>query len=135
MAGISMAEVSLAVIALAFAVAVAALVPALLQLRRTARQGEAVLESVHAALPELLAELEDLVRKLNRATDTVASLAASVERLERLSSSTVRIVDGALEKVGHMVMPSLANIAGLVSVLREGMEWARPRRDRRRDGE
>jgi len=139
MTGGSVADWSLAVIALAFAAAVIALVPALLQIRRTARRAEAVLASVDGALPSLVSDLEGLIKQLNRTTDTVANLAASVERLEKLSTSAVRRVDGVLDAVGHaardLVLPSLASVAGLVSVLREGVELVRPRRDRRRDGE
>ncbi len=138
MTGVSVSDLSLAVIALAVAIAVVALVPVLVQLRRTAARAEVLLTSVEGALPGLLADLEGLVERLNRTTDTVGNLAAAVERLERLCSSTVRAADGVLERVGHatrdVVVPSLANIVGLVSALREGLEWARPRRDRRRDG-
>jgi len=139
MTGVSVADWSLAVIALAFAAAVIALVPALLQIRRTAMRAEAVLASVDGALPGLVRDLEALIKQLNRTTDTVASLAASVERLEKLSTSAVRRVEGVLETIGHaardVLLPSLASVAGLVSVLREGVELVRPRKDRRRDGE
>ncbi|HYM70910.1 MAG TPA: hypothetical protein VEZ44_15035 [bacterium] len=139
MMGVSVADWSLAVIAVAVAAAVAALVPALLQIRRTAMRAEAVLARVDGALPSLVRDLDGLIKQLSRTTDTVANLAASVERLEKLSTSAVRSVDGVLETIGHaardVVLPSLASVAGFVSVLREGMEWVRPRRDRRRDGE
>jgi uncharacterized protein YoxC len=136
---VSVADLSLAVIALAFAAAVIALVLALLQIRRTAMRAEAVLASVDGALPTLMKDLDGLIKQLNRTTDTVASLAASVERLEQMSTSAVRRVDGVLDTIGRtardVLLPSLASVAGVVSVLREGVEWVRPRRDRRRDGE
>jgi uncharacterized protein YoxC len=124
MTGVSVSDLSLALIALAVAIAAVALVPVLVQLRRTAARAEVLLTSVEGALPGLLADLEELVERLNRTTDTIGNLAAAV--------------DGVFERVGHatrdVVVPSLANIVGLVSALREGLEWALPRRDRRRDG-
>jgi uncharacterized protein YoxC len=139
MVGVTVADLSLAVIALACVVAVIALVPVLLQLRRTAMRAEAVLARVDVALPSVLRDLEALIKQLARATDTVSGLAASVERLEKLSTTAVHSMNGVLETVGRaardVILPSLASVAGVVSMLREGVDWVRPRRDRRRDGE
>src|SRR5579875_889490 len=74
MTGVSVSDLSLAVIALAVAIAVVALVPVLVQLRRTAARAEVLLTSVEGALPGLLADLEGLVERLNRTTDTVGNL-------------------------------------------------------------
>lgn len=129
-------EVSLAVIAVAIAVGTIFLVPALIDVRRAAARAAHTFEVLDAALPTLLTELTEAAGTLNRTADTVGSLAASIERLERVSRAAARVLGVTLEVLGQttrVALPSLANVAGVLSAVREGIEWVRPRRDRRRD--
>jgi len=132
---LSVTEVALLVIAAAFVVAVAALVPVLIHLRRVAVRAEVVL----AAVPGVLADLDVLIARLNRTTDTIGNVAASVERLDRLAKGAVETAEGVLETfrvvARDVVVPSIASVAGLVSAVREAVDWMRPRRKTGRDGE
>lgn len=127
----SIAEISLAVIALAVAIAVIALVPALNQVRRTASRAEEVLAGVSGILPEV----QTIVHKLDGTTDRLQQLADSVDRLDRFAVTTTRTMEGlrdvALQVARDMLVPSVANAAGLFAVLREGMQWIRPRRQQK----
>ncbi len=131
-------EISLAVIAAAAAVATGALVPALVQVRRTAARAEEVLRAVGETLPGLLRDTRALVDKLDRVADTVHDLAGSASRLDRVATTAARTVVGmrdvALQVAREMVVPSMANAAGLLAILRDTMQWLRPRRDNRREG-
>ena len=66
------------------------LVPALIEIRRAAARASRTIETLDAALPTLLTELREAVGTMNRTADTVASLAASIERLDRLSAAAAR---------------------------------------------
>jgi len=134
----AIAAASLAVIAIAVLVALLYLVPALIEARRAAARITRTIDTLDAALPGLLAELTDAVATMNKTAETAVALAGSIERLNRLSATTARVVAGvlgAIEQTGRgMLVPSLANVAGVLSVVREGMEMVRSRRDRRRNG-
>jgi uncharacterized protein YoxC len=133
----SIAELSLAVIAAAFVVAVAALIPVLMQVRRTARQAESVLRSVNGTLPDLLAEAQTILTSLGQTTGTLRDVAASVERLDKLVDTAARTVenvrDSARQMAEDVIMPSVATAAGVFAALREGMQWIRPKSDTGRD--
>jgi len=118
----SITEISLAVIAAATLLSVIALVPVLIQVRRTAARAERILASVDGSLPGLLTDLSALIRKLDRTADTVQDIAALMERVGRFA-----------ESAGDVIMPSVARAVGVLSALREGMQWVRPRRDKGRD--
>lgn len=126
---VNVAEWSLAAIAVAFLIAVIALLPALMQVRRTARQAEQMLVSINSALPGLLSDLRDVVRKLGEAAGTLQDLAAAMDRLGQLAAATGR----AVEHVRDVIVPSVASAAGVVAALREGFQWMRSSRNRGRD--
>lgn len=126
---VNVAEWSLAAIAVAFLIAVTALLPALMQVRRTARQAEQMLVSINSALPGLLSDLRDVVRKLGDAAGTLQELAAAMDRLGHLAAATGR----AVEHVRDVIVPSVASAAGVVAALREGFHWMRSSRNRGRD--
>ncbi len=125
----NVAEWSLGVIAAAFVVAVLFLIPALWQVRRTARQAERVLAGINDILPGLLGDLRDVVRKLGGAADTLQDVAAAMDRLGRLAGEAAQ----AVEHVRDVIMPSVTSAAGVFAALREGMQWMRPSRNRGRD--
>jgi hypothetical protein len=58
--------------------------------------------------------------------------------VDRFSTTAVRMLDGVVElaarTVRDAIVPSLANMAGVLSAVRESVNWIRPRRDTRGDG-
>ena len=134
-----MAEVSLGVIAaasvVAVLVAVVVAVPALLQVRRTAARAESLLTQVETTLPALLGELREATAKAERTMDAMGGLAETVERMDRVTAAATRTIELAAAVMRHMaadvVAPSVANAAGLLAVVREGIQWVWPRRERR----
>lgn len=128
-------EVSLGIIAAASVVAVLVAVPALVQVRRTAARAESLLTEVERTLPALLVELREATAKAERAMDAMDGLAETVERMDRVTAAAARTIELAGAAMRHMaadvVAPSVANAAGLLAVLREGIQWVWPRRERR----
>ena len=132
----SIADLSLAVIAVASVAAVVVSVPVLAQIRRTAARAESVLGQVERTLPVLVSELRAATAKAERAMDAMAALAQTIERVERLTTATARTLELAGAAMRYMtsdvVGPTVANAAGLLGVLREGIQYLWPRRERRR---
>ncbi|HEX4836609.1 MAG TPA: hypothetical protein VFW01_09760 [bacterium] len=133
---LSIAELSLALIAAAFVIAVAALVPVLVQVRRTALRAERLLTSVDGQLPGLIQDVRALIFKLDRTTDPVRDLAKSLERFEKFINTAVDTMektrDTARQMTRDYILPSMANAAGVLALIREGAELIRPRRERGR---
>ncbi len=130
-----MVEISLGVIAAASVVAVLVAVPALVQVRRTAARAESLLAQVETTLPGLLVELREATERAERTMDAMGGLAETVERLDRVTAAATRTIELAGAAMRHMaadlVAPSVANAAGLLAVVREGIQWVWPRRERR----
>ena len=130
------ADLSLAVIAAASIVAVVVAVPVFMQLRRTAARAESLLSRVESTMPALITELREATAKAERTMDAMGSLAETIERMDRLTTATARTVELAGAAVRYMaadvVGPSVANAAGLLTALREGIQFLWPRRERRR---
>lgn len=133
---LSIAELSLALIAAAFVIAVAALVPVLVQVRRTASRAERLLTSVDGQLPGLIQDVRALIFKVDRTTDPVRDLAKSLERFEKFINTAVDTMektrDTARQMTRDYILPSMANAAGVLALIREGAELIRPRRERGR---
>jgi uncharacterized protein YoxC len=133
---LSVAELSLALIAAAFVIAVAALVPVLVQVRRTASRAERLLTSVDGQLPGLIQDVRALIFKLDRTTDPVRDLGKSLERFEKFVNTAVDTMektrDTARQMTRDYILPSMANAAGVLALIREGAELIRPRRERGR---
>lgn len=129
-------DVSLAVIAAASVVAVLVAIPALVQIRRTAARAESLLTRVEATLPALLVELRQATARAERTMDAMGGLTETVEGMDRLTAAAMRTVELAGVALRHMaadvVAPSVANAAGLLAAVREGIQWVWPRRERRR---
>lgn len=132
----SIAELSLAVIAAASVVAVLVSLPVLAQVRRTAARAESVLRQVESTLPALISELREAAAKAERTLDAMAGLAGTIERMDRLTTATARTMELAGAAMRYMasdvVGASVANAAGLLGALREGIQYLWPRRQRRR---
>jgi uncharacterized protein YoxC len=133
---LSIAELSLAVIAAAFVIAVIALVPVLIQLRRTAMRAERLLTSVDGQIPGLIQDVRAVIFKIDRTTDSAQDFAKSLERVERFLNTAVDTVektrDTARQMAREYLMPSMANAAGVLALIREGAELIRPKRERGR---
>lgn len=133
---LSIAELSLAVIAAAFVIAVIALVPVLIQLRRTAVRAERLLTSVDGQIPGLIQDVRAVIFKIDRTTDSAQDFAKSLERVERFLNTAVDTVektrDTARQMAREYLMPSMANAAGVLALIREGAELIRPKRERGR---
>jgi uncharacterized protein YoxC len=129
-------EISLAVIAAASVVAVVAAIPVLMQMRRTAARAEDVLAQVEDTLPALLGEVRALVARTDRTLDATDRLIESVERVDRLLGVAGRTVEQAGTAMRYLtadVAPSVANVVGLLGMLREGIQSVWPRRERKGD--
>lgn len=133
----SVSEISLAVIAAAFVIAVAALVPVLAQVRRTARRAEQVLAAAEGQLPGLLEQVRALVAKLDRTVDAMGDLTQTIGRLDQMAERSLETVEqiGTImrQTARDVLAPSMAGAAGVLAALREGIQWVWPRRDRGRD--
>lgn len=133
---LSIAELSLAVIAVAFVIAVIALVPVLIQLRRTAARAERLLTSVDGQVPGLIQDVRAVIFKIDRTTESARDFAKSLERVERVLNNAVDTVektrDTARQMAREYLLPSMANAAGVLALIREGAELIRPRRERGR---
>jgi len=129
-------DVSLAVIAAASVVAVLVAIPALVQIRRTAARAESLLTQVESTLPALLVELRQATARAERTMDAMGGLTETVERMDRLTAAATRTVELAGVTLRHVtadvVAPSVANAAGLLAVVLEGIQRVWPRRERRR---
>ena len=99
---ISIAELSLAVIAVAFAIAVIVLLPVLVQVRRTASRAERLLTSVDGQLPGLIQDVRAMVFKIDRTTDSLRDLSKSLERFERFVNTAVDTVEKTRDTARQM---------------------------------
>ena len=128
-------DVSLAVIAVASVAAVLIAIPVLVQIRRTAARAESLLTQIESTLPALLVELREATARAERTMDAMDDLRATVERMDRLTVAATRTIELAGLAIRHMatdlLAPSVANAAGLLAVVREGIHWVWPRRQRR----
>ncbi|HLC21611.1 MAG TPA: DUF948 domain-containing protein [Candidatus Methylomirabilis sp.] len=104
-----------------FLLLVCGMVPALLQLRRTARQAEDFLRVVELELRPALIELKDVIRNLNRASDQVAGGIEKVGGTLEAIQETGRTVRYANQLVKQIVFPKLITGAALMTGLRVGL--------------
>jgi len=133
---LSVAEVILAVIALAIVVTVVVLIPVLVQVRRTAKQAETVLVSLDGTLPALIAEVRTVIQTVDVTLGAIRELAGSLEQLDRFVTSAAQTVEGVRSsalRVAQDVMPSVATAAGVIAALRESLQWVLHKHDRGRD--
>lgn len=104
-----------------FLLLVCGMVPALLQLRRTARQAEDFLRVVELELRPALIDLKDVIRNLNRASDQVAGGIEKVGGTLDAIAETGRTVRYANQLVKQIVFPKLITGAALMTGLRVGV--------------
>jgi hypothetical protein len=130
-------EISVAVIAAAALAVVAAGVPALLQARRTAARAETLLAELERTLPALVVEARAVTARADRTLQAMDGVLETMERMDRLTAVAARSLDGAVAIMRQMttgtIAPAVSNAAGLLAVLREGIQLVWPRRARRGD--
>ncbi len=104
-----------------FLLLVCGMVPALLQLRRTARQAEDFLRVVELELRPALIELKEVIRNLNRASDQVAGGIEKVGGTLDAIQETGQTVRYANQLIQHIVFPKLITGAALMTGVRVGL--------------
>lgn len=104
-----------------FFLLVCALIPALVQLRRTARQAEEFLGSVELELRPALSELQEVMRNLNRVSAQVSSGAEKMDGTLEAIAETGQTVREANQLVQHVVLPKLTTGAAFMTGLRVGL--------------
>lgn len=104
-----------------FLVLVCGVVPAFLQLRRTLRQAEEFLRLVELELRPALIDMKEVIRHLNRVSDTVTGgvekVGGTLEAIQEVGE-TVRIAN---ELVQQIVFPKLITGAAFMTGLRVGL--------------
>ncbi len=104
-----------------FLVLVGGVVPAFLQLRRTLRQGEDFLRLVELELRPALIDLKEVIRHLNRVSDTVTGgvekVGGTLEAIQEVGQ-TVRIANQLVQQI---VFPKLITGAAFMTGLRVGL--------------
>ncbi len=100
---------------------VCGMIPAQLQLRRTARQVEDFLRVVELELRPALIELKEVMRNLNRASDQVAGGIEKVGGTLDAIQETGQTVRYANQLIQHIVFPKLITGAALMTGVRVGL--------------
>ena len=108
-------EIAAILVAVAFAVLVGYLVPALIQLRKTVAESEQLLAKMNADMPALVSELRSMSQNLNDLTDQARG---GVEHAATLLHA-VGEVGESVQQVHNVVRGSsgtlLANVASVVA--------------------
>ena len=104
-----------------FLALVCGVVPAFVQIRRTARQAEEFLRLIELEFRPALIDLKEVIRHLNRVSDTVTvgveKVGGTLEAIQEVGQ-TVRIAN---ELVQQIVFPKLITGAAFVTGLRVGL--------------
>jgi len=106
--------ISVTVIAAVMVVAVICLIPVLLQIRRTAREAEKVLESVRMQIVpvshdltlisgEVNGILQSIHRQVERVEDSITTVRDTAERLREFEEDLLRRFEGPLLKLAALV--------------------------------
>jgi uncharacterized protein YoxC len=124
----TVAPVSLAVIAATCVISVAALVVFLVYLRRVLGRVEGMLRLLEAALPDLLRNARDILTRVDR--DVLGEVVRTVEQVSAAVGSGLTVF-GQVQMTARrlalgLLVPRVANAAGVLSAIREGLNWLRP---------
>ena len=104
-----------------FLALVCGMVPAFVQIRRTARQAEDFLRIVELELRPALIDLKEVIRNLNRASDQVTGGIEKVGGTLEAIAEAGQTVRDANKLIHHIVFPKLISGAALVTGLRVGL--------------
>ncbi len=104
-----------------FLLLVCGMVPALVQLRRTARQAEDFLRVVELELRPMLIDLKEVIRNLNRVSDQVTGGIEKVGGTLEAIAEAGKTVRDANQLIQHIVFPKLITGAAFMTGLRVGL--------------
>ena len=104
-----------------FFLLVCGMIPALVQLRRTARQAEDFLRLVELELRPALIDLKEVIRSLNRTSDQITGGMEKMGGTLETIAEVGQTVRDANQLVQHIVFPKLITGAALMTGLRVGL--------------
>lgn len=104
-----------------FFVLVGGMIPALAQLRRTARQAEDFIRLVELELRPALIDLKEVIRNLNRTSDQISGGIEKVGGTLDAIAEAGQTVRDANQLVQHIVFPKLIGAAAFMTGLRVGL--------------
>ncbi len=104
-----------------FLLLVLGMVPAFVQLRRTARQAEDFLRVVELELRPLLIDLKEVIRNLGRVSEQVKGGIEKMGGTLEAIGETGKTVRYANQLIQHIVFPKLITGAAVVAGLRVGL--------------
>jgi uncharacterized protein YoxC len=130
----TVADVSLAIIAATCIISVGAFVVFLVYLWRVLARVEAMLMLVHRSLPDLLSDTRLILTKIDR--DILGEVARTVTHVSTVVGTGVSAVEHvqstARRVTQSVILPQMATAIGLLSAIREGLNWFRPAGDGKR---
>ena len=104
-----------------FLILVCGMVPAFVQIRRTARQAEDFLRIIELELRPSLIEMKEVILNLSRASDQVKGGIEKVGGTLEAIAEAGQTVRDANKLIHHIVFPKLITGAALVTGLRVGL--------------
>jgi len=126
----TVANVSLAIIAATCIIAVGAFIVFLVYLWRVLARVESMLMLVHRSLPGLLSDTRSILTKIDR--DILGELARTVTHVTTFVGTGVSAVENVQSTARRVILPQVATAIGLLSAIREGLNWFRPAGDGKR---
>jgi uncharacterized protein YoxC len=126
----TVANVSLAIIAATCVIAVGAFIVFLVYLWRVLARVESMLMLVHRSLPGLVSDSRSILTKIDR--DILGELARTVTHFTTVVGTGVSAVEHVQSTARRVILPQMATAIGLLSAIREGLNWFRPAGDGKR---
>lgn len=126
----TVANVSLAIIAATCVISVGAFLVFLVYLWRVLARVESMLMLVHRSLPGLVSDTRSILTKIDR--DILGEVARTVEHVTTVVGTGVSAVEHVQSTARRVILPQMATAIGLLSAIREGLNWFRPAGDGRR---
>lgn len=121
--------ISVTVIAASIVVVAIVLIPVILQIRRTARQAEKLLETVRMEIvplshdltiisKEISSILQSIHRQVEKVEEGIAAVGGAAERLRDFEEAALTIVEGPLVRLATLVSAATRGIGAFVHFLR-----------------
>jgi uncharacterized protein YoxC len=121
--------ISVTVIAASIVVVAVVLIPVILQIRRTARQAEKLLETVRMEIvplshdltiisKEISSILQSIHRQVEKVEGGIAAVGDAAERLRDFEEAALTIVEGPLVRLATLVSAASRGIGAFVRFLR-----------------
>ncbi len=126
----TVANVSLAIIAATCVISVGAFLVFLVYLWRVLARVESMLMLVHRSLPGLVSDTRSILTKIDR--DILGEVARTVTHVTTVVGTGVSAVEHVQSTARRVILPQMATAIGLLSAIREGLNWFRPAGDGKR---